>query len=101
MEKPYIQLFWRYYYTGTKNSEVSGARDEIRLDEVKLRAKLLLDQPVIFSIVYDKYAEITAESTIESSVGLILEAGKVVIFKPGFSTGGQTVFSATVTGCPE
>jgi hypothetical protein len=101
MEKPYIQLFWRYYYTGTKNSEVSGARDEIRLDEVKLRAKLLLDQPVSFSIIYDKYAEITAESTIESSIGLILEAGKVIIFKPGFSTGGQTVFSATVTGCPE
>lgn len=99
--KPYVQLFWRYYYTGTRNSEASGARDEIRLDDVKIQAKLLIDQPVTVSAVYDKYGEITAGSNIDSNTSLTLEAGRSIIIKPGFSTNSQTIFTAIVTGCPE
>lgn len=31
MNKPYVQLFWRYYYTGIGTS---NARDELRLDDI-------------------------------------------------------------------
>jgi hypothetical protein len=99
--KPYVQLFWRYYYTETRNSEASGARDEIRLDDIKVKAKLLINQPVITSETHDKYTEITTQSSIETNTNLTLEAGRTIILKPGFSTGSQTIFTATVTGCPE
>jgi hypothetical protein len=101
MNKPYVQLFWRYYYTGTRNSQSSGARDEIRLDDIKINAKLLIDQPVVTAQVYDKYEEITAESIVNPNTNLVLEAGRAIIIKPGFSTSSQAIFTATVTGCPE
>lgn len=32
--QPYIQLRWKYYFTGTRLSEESGRRDRIRLDNI-------------------------------------------------------------------
>lgn len=34
----YIQLRWKYYYTGQRLSDESGARDEIRLDNIVISA---------------------------------------------------------------
>ncbi|MFO7979171.1 MAG: CotH kinase family protein [Bacteroidales bacterium] len=34
--QPYIQLLWRYYYTGEQLDTVSGQRAEIRLDNIQL-----------------------------------------------------------------
>jgi hypothetical protein len=33
---PYVQLRWKYYYTGTRLSQDSGARDKLRLDDIKI-----------------------------------------------------------------
>ena len=32
--RAYVQLRWKYYYTGTRLSEDSGQRDEIRIDDI-------------------------------------------------------------------
>jgi hypothetical protein len=39
--QPCVQLLWRYYYTGTRISEASGARDEIRIDDIFIVADSL------------------------------------------------------------
>ncbi|GAB2792852.1 hypothetical protein GCM10027275_42280 [Rhabdobacter roseus] len=33
LDQPYVQLFWRYYHTGTGTS---GARDQLRLDDIRV-----------------------------------------------------------------
>ena len=34
MERECLQIMWRYYYTGQRNSQISGARDFLRLDDI-------------------------------------------------------------------
>jgi hypothetical protein len=34
LDKPYAQLRWKYYFTGERLSNESGARDELRLDDI-------------------------------------------------------------------
>jgi len=36
MERPYVQLFWRYYHTGERLDDESGARDQLRIGQIIL-----------------------------------------------------------------
>jgi hypothetical protein len=38
MGESYVQLMWKYYYTGERLSTESGARDELRLDDIMIEA---------------------------------------------------------------
>jgi len=38
--KAYVQLRWKYYYTGTRLSEASGQRDMLRLDNITVTAAI-------------------------------------------------------------
>lgn len=38
LEQPYVQLRWKYYFTGERLSAESGARDELRLDDIEVTA---------------------------------------------------------------
>lgn len=44
-DQPYVQLRWKYYFTGTRLSEDSGARDELRLDDILVTAATGLSSP--------------------------------------------------------
>lgn len=37
--RPYVQLRWKYYFTGTRLTEDSGRRDELRLDNIYVRSR--------------------------------------------------------------
>ncbi len=41
--QPYIQLKWKYYFTGERLSSETGQRDEIRIDNI--RVGTILDEP--------------------------------------------------------
>jgi hypothetical protein len=36
--RPYVQLWWRYYHTGDRLDDDSGARDMIRLDDIRIES---------------------------------------------------------------
>ncbi|MFU8859270.1 MAG: CotH kinase family protein [Cyclonatronaceae bacterium] len=38
LDQPYVQLRWKYYFTGERLSTESGARDELRLDNIVVTA---------------------------------------------------------------
>lgn len=40
--EPYVELLWRYYYTGVRVSEDSGARSELAISEIRVRSLPLL-----------------------------------------------------------
>lgn len=48
---PYVQLRWKYYFTGIRLSEDSGQRDKLRLDDILVRQSggtstgVILDKP--------------------------------------------------------
>lgn len=37
--KPRIELRWKYYYTGSQLTDVSGARDQLRLGDIQVRGE--------------------------------------------------------------
>jgi hypothetical protein len=37
MDRDYVQLRWKYYYTGIRRTQEFGSRDEIRLDNIYIR----------------------------------------------------------------
>jgi hypothetical protein len=37
MGQKYVQLYWRYYFTGLKLDEKSSARDQLRIDDIVIR----------------------------------------------------------------
>lgn len=40
LDRRYIQLFWRYYHTGKRFSDDSGARDELSLNDIRIMTEL-------------------------------------------------------------
>lgn len=101
LNRSYVQFFWRYYYTDFRNEGSGGARDEIRLDDIKLFASLKLSDDVISNSTYNNFREMEVESAIFPAVNLILNAGTKIELKPGFETNQGTVFNASLVGCPE
>jgi hypothetical protein len=49
--QPYIQLLWKYYYTGNQSDPNSGQRDELRLDDIKV-STLTMKIPEIYGQTY-------------------------------------------------
>jgi hypothetical protein len=37
LDQPYIQLRWKYYYTGLRLDPEDGSRDKLRLDDIRIR----------------------------------------------------------------
>jgi hypothetical protein len=47
-DRPYVQLWWRYYYSGEQTSEEGGARDMLRLANIHVesRSSVSIDEAV-------------------------------------------------------
>ncbi|UBM57440.1 CotH kinase family protein [Marinilongibacter aquaticus] len=101
MNREYVQILWRYYFTGVRNDEESGARDEIRLDDVRLQSNLKLETPVIVDEIYDTFRLIEAQNVVNPAVRFELEAGGNILLNPGFETGQGTVFRANIADCTD
>ncbi|AWV97069.1 CotH kinase family protein [Arcticibacterium luteifluviistationis] len=100
LDKPYVQLFWRYYYTGVKNSS-SGSRDEIRLDDVEIITKKSTIQAVTVSDVFEDFGLIESSHSIQNESEVYFKAGKSVLLKPGFKVNSENVFLAEIEDCEE
>lgn len=48
--KKYVQLVWRYYYNGAQVNLGSNARDELRIDDIKVQQK-----DIVSNIAHDMY----------------------------------------------
>ena len=41
-DQPYVQLFWRYYYTGERDDEDSGQRSQLNISNIRVSSQPLL-----------------------------------------------------------
>ena len=97
MNQPYVQLLWRYYFTGVG----TGARDQLRLDDIVISGP---DNYVVGTVVQNSqtisgYKTITSNATIAPSATVSYTASQAVLLKPGFVANQGTVFTAQIGGC--
>jgi hypothetical protein len=52
MNRPYIQLLFRYYYTGQQSDLNSEARDEIRIDDIIIKQAIIIDSAAVGPYTY-------------------------------------------------
>lgn len=100
MNNQYIQLFWKYYYTGVQNSTLSGSRDELRIDDIEIHTKKVFTSAFSGTLVSNQYSEIISTSTVNTGANIELTAGKSITLKPGFNTSNNSVFLARIANCP-
>ena len=93
LNQPYIQLFWQYYFTGTRNDPESGARDQLAIDDIILETTL----------------ENSTETNASASRILLSEtlpvanyhfkASKSIELQAGFYASDALVFKAEIANC--
>jgi hypothetical protein len=52
MNQPYVQILFRYYYTGRQFDDNSDSRDEIRIDDIIIKQKVIVDSAAVGPYAY-------------------------------------------------
>ncbi|MBK6976614.1 MAG: hypothetical protein IPH28_05455 [Cytophagaceae bacterium] len=93
-----MQLLWRYYFYG---NEASGARAELRIDDIIVTTKKQLDNNITQSSNQYSFGKIISGAKIENNSSVFYEASKSIELAPGFSTLGNSIFNAKIVeNCP-
>ncbi len=98
LNQPYIQLLWRYYYTGVQSDPNSGARDELGIDDIIVKNQRILSGTTAGSLTVQQ-ASILSTATLQPSADVLYEAKDYIELKPNFQTSMGTVFKAQIAGC--
>lgn len=99
MNKPYVQLLWRYYFTGTRNSTSGGARDEIRLDNIMISPQKHFVGNFTGASYINEYEKVSTQQIISPSSELTYEASKSILLLPGFKAPNASIFNAEINNC--
>jgi hypothetical protein len=95
--KSYVQLLWRYYYTGIGSS---GSRDELGVDDIEIKSIKVQSSGLINTVgVFQNPAQFYLSGVIEGFSQVQKNAHKSIIFGPGFKADSGVVFEAKITGC--
>ena len=99
MDRTYVQLFWKYYFTGVQNNQESGARDELRLDNIYLIETAELPE-LISSENFDlqNVDYIQGSTEIKDASNVLLHSRKAIILEPNTLIKGS-VFKAEIGHC--
>jgi hypothetical protein len=97
LDKPYVQLFWRYY---SSNEGENGSRPQLAVDDIELETiKSLMETQ---NIGIDKnFSRISSSVSIPSNIQESYYAFKSILLKPGFTTHSNVNFRAEIVNCIE
>jgi hypothetical protein len=94
INKPYIQLLWRYYFTGNG----SGARDQLAIDDVVIKVSKR-HAGTIGNVAEGNPAYYYLTNQIANSNMANYQAHHSITMNPGFEINSGSVFSAKIEGC--
>lgn len=98
MDKPYVQLFWKYYYTGDASS---GSRDELGIDDIKIEGVNVYQSQLTQTMVSTNNVNyIYNAGTIENGTVITNNSGNAIFLNPGFEAKNGSVFNAEISTCP-
>ncbi|MGL4630950.1 MAG: CotH kinase family protein [Leadbetterella sp.] len=94
--QPYVQLLWKYYYTGTGTS---GNRDHLGLDDIEIKSfkSENLNANGQYAIV-NYPSNVTIKGTIQNSE-LYYRASNSILLLPNFSVNSSNIFEAKIQTC--
>jgi hypothetical protein len=97
LNKPYVQLLWRYYYT---ESGSSGSRDQLAIDDILVKVKV--NENSIFSnqtMGIDNPANLYLKLKASNGSKISSSASESILLRPGFIVDQGNVFEAKIVGC--
>jgi hypothetical protein len=94
INKPYVQLLWRYYFTG----EGSGARDQLAIDDVVIKVSKR-HAGTIGNVTQGNPAYYYLTNQMGNSVIANYQAHHSITMSPGFEVNSGSVFTAKIEGC--
>jgi hypothetical protein len=96
LNKPYVQLLWRYYYI----SGESGSRDQLGVDDIVVKG-IVKDTAVVNNRVLsiNRPAKIYSMGQIGNNSNVVFESQNSITLLPGFSVEPGSVFKAETQTC--
>ena len=97
MNKPYVQLLWKYYYVGPATS---GARDQLAIDDIYIKGTRVFSSNLTSNINPSFSPNYILNSgKIQSPISISNFAKDAIILKPGFESNLGSVFKAEIKTC--
>ncbi len=96
MNKPYVQLFWKYYFTGLGTS----SRDELAIDDIHIKGTKKYSGVLSVNMNPTHNPNyILSTSSINSGILISNSAMDAIELKPGFEAKYGSVFKAEIKTC--
>lgn len=97
INKPYIQLLWRYYYhSGT------GSRPQLAIDDILISTKKIFNEYQLqTNMTINQFSTIESKATIIPNQLVEYTAEKSITLLPGFETQNFSIFKAQIGSCNE
>lgn len=99
LNQPYVQLLWRYYYTGVQTNLNSGTRDELGIDDIKIKSEITLSGNSIVGVLEKSANKIFSSESLSLSSMVGYSASESITLTPGFKADASTIFTAQIVGC--
>lgn len=99
LNQPYVQLFWRYYYSGVQNDINSGARDELAIDDIIIKSERNLTGNSLAGSHVEGANKIFSTANVSFSNSMSYQASQAITLTPGFRAEPNVVFTAQIIGC--
>jgi hypothetical protein len=97
LNKPYVQLLWRYYYTGIG---ADGSRDELGVDDIEILAVKKRSSPMTnLTEMFQNPAYYYFSGKVEGNSKIESYAQKAFFLQPGFIVETGAVFEAQLKVC--
>ncbi len=93
INKPYVQLMWRYYFTNVG----SGSRDQLGVDDIELLTYKHINSNTISNTLYNNTSYYKIETV--QNANLNVRAEKSIFLNPGFEVDNNITFEAKIAGC--
>lgn len=96
--KDYVQLMWRYYFTGNTTSQSSDARDQLAIDDIVIKTEKII--PTTFQGNVIGPSVIKSVELLPQSAQKIYSAKEFIELLPTFDTEPLVELDANIGGCP-
>ena len=99
ISKNYVQLLWRYYFTGNVANVNSDTRDQLAIDDIVIKTEKLVPESSSINSI-EGVSVIKSFENVLQNQQRIYTAKDYIEFLPNFNTNTPIQLDAKIGGCP-